>query len=147
MKRPAPALALVALCAAAHGRMKPERVQIENVYKAMETAYEHKDLKGYTSNWAPAIRWIPSSKAASSTLVRSRADLMRDLRVEFSTPDRVAQTHGYLRFDTEPERATVDLVVNTTRAGSKMPFRSVAERHHWLKAGGRWWLSRIEALG
>ena len=140
-------LALVALAAVAPARARNERAEIESMYKLMSKAFSAKDIKTYSSYWTPAIRWFPPRRVAISTPTRTRSDLLHDLRVEFSRRDRVAQEYAFIHFDTDPDRATVDLAVSTTHLGATSFSRTLSERHHWLKAGGRWWLARIEAIG
>jgi len=147
MKRLLLPIALLTLCAVASARARNERSEIEVIYKSMSKAFSAKDAKGYSSCWTPAIRWFPPRKQALTTVTRDRASLMHDLRVEFSKRDKVAQDFAFIRFETEPERATVELAVSITHKGVSESSRSFSERHHWFKAGGKWWLSRIEALG
>lgn len=136
------ACAVAPFCA--HARS--QRAELESVYKNMSRAFASKDVRLYSSYWAPAIRWFPPKAVSATMLTRDRADLLHDLRVEFSKKDRVAQEFALVRVDSEKERATVELAVSTTHLGTSPSSRTVSERHHWLKAGGRWWLSRIEAL-
>lgn len=130
----------------ASARAPNERAELESVYKAMSRAFAQKDVKVYTSFWTPAIRWFPPKSAAATTLTRDRADLVRDLKVEFARKDRVTEDFALVHFEADKERATIDLAVSISHAGSAKSRTVQSERHHWLKAGGRWWLSRIEAL-
>lgn len=134
-------LALAALSAVAPARN--ERAELEAVYRNLARAFAAKDIKGYIANWAPAIRWFP--RASTTTLTKPRAQLIKELKVEFASKDKIAEDFTFFRFDTEPERATVDLFVLITH-GAPGNTRTMSERHHWLKLGGRWWLSRIEAI-
>jgi hypothetical protein len=145
MKRLIPLIALAAVSAAAPAA-RNERAELEAVYKSLSKAFSAKDVKAYSANWAPAIRWFPPRKASTTMLTKPRAQLLRDLRVEFAGKDKVSQDFTFFRIDAEPERATVDLAVLITHGGPAGSTRSTSERHHWLKAGGRWWLSRIEAV-
>jgi hypothetical protein len=145
MKRLTPLIALTALAAVAPAA-RTERAELEAVYKSLSKAFAAKDIKAYSSNWAPAIRWFPPRKASTTMSTKPRAHLLRDLRVEFAGKEKVAQEFTFFRMDAETERATVDLAVLITHGGPSGTTRSASERHHWLKAGGRWWLSRIEAV-
>ncbi|AIE83470.1 DUF4440 domain-containing protein [Fimbriimonas ginsengisoli] len=147
MKRLLPLLTLVALAAVAPARARSERAELEAMYKSMSKAFSAKDVKGCTAMWAPAIRWFPPRKASMTTLTRTRAALLHDLRVEFSRNDKVAEDFTFFHFDADPARATVELAVSISHWGPMNTSRTLSERHHWLKAGGRWWLSRIEAIG
>jgi len=147
IKQTLPILVLFGLAAVAPCRGRTERAEIELVYRNMQKAYADKDIKAYSANWTPAIRWFPPHKAFSATLTKGRAELLHDLRVEFAKPERVSQDYTFIRFDTESDRATVDLAVSITRFGHSPLLHTTSERHHWLKAGGRWWLSRVEAIG
>ena len=147
MKRLLAIIALSSMAASALCRAPNERAEIEAMYKSMSKAFAAKDAKGYTASWAPAIRWFPPRRASTTMLTKGRAELMHDLRVEFGHGDKISQDYGFTHFDTETDKATVDLAVSTTHTGSMNFSHTSSERHHWLKAGGRWWLSRIEAIG
>jgi hypothetical protein len=145
MKRLVPLIALAALAAVAPAA-RNEQTELESVYRSMSKAFSAKDIRGYSSTWAPAIRWFPPRKASTTQSTKPRAQLLRELRVEFAGKDKVAQDFTFFHFETDPERATVDLAVLITHGGTAGSTRSLSERHHWLKAGGRWWLSRIESV-
>lgn len=146
MNKILPVLALAALTGLASARARNERAEIESMYKSMSKAFASRDVKAYTACWTPAIRWFPPRGASTTTLTKGRANLLHDLRVEFAGHERVAQDFAFTHFNTDPEKATVDLAVSVTHLGVGAGSRTTSERHHWLKAGGRWWLSRIEAL-
>jgi len=139
--------ALAALAAVSYAHAPNERAELESVYKAMSRAFSSKDVKLYSSFWTPAIRWFPPKSASATTLTRDRSDLIRDLKVEFSKKDRITEDFALVHFEADKERATIDLAISISHVGTANKSRTVqSERHHWLKAGGRWWLSRIEAL-
>lgn len=147
MKRLLPLIVSVGMATVAMAHAPNERAELESVYKAMSRAFATKDVKLYTSFWTPAIRWFPPKSISTTTLTRDRADLTHDLRVEFSKKDRVTEDFALVRVDADKERATVELAVSITHLNGAVSSKTVSsQRHHWLKAGGRWWLSRIEAL-
>jgi hypothetical protein len=138
---------LLVLATLGHARVKKERVELETAYKSMSRAFSLKDVRGYTAFWTPAVRWFPPHHLSSAMLTKGRADLVHDLRVEFSKPDRTAQVFAFSRFESEADKATIDLAISTTHIGSSYTTHTFSERHHWLRAGGRWFLCRIEAVG
>lgn len=141
-------LLVAGLAVAASAQSRPsEKAEIETVYRSMTKAFASKSIRGYSSFWAPAVRWFPPKSKSTTLLTRSRAELLHDLVQEFSKRDRVSQEFVLARIETEVDRATVDLAVITTHIGPSTTSTTLTERHHWLKAGGRWWLSRIEAIG
>jgi ketosteroid isomerase-like protein len=147
MKKLLLVLAIAALAGLAPARARNERAEIEALYKSMSKAFAAKDVTGCSAYWAPAIRWFPPRSASTTTLTKGRANLLHDLRVEFASHKRVEEDFALSHVDTDPAKATIELAVSVTYLGPSTGAHTLSERHHWLKAGGRWWLSRIEALG
>jgi hypothetical protein len=147
MKRLFATFALTLLGLSAFGATRNERAELEAVYRGMARAFASKDIHGYTACWVPAIRWFPPRSSATTALTKGKAELLRDLREEFRHGDKVSRDYGFTSFAADPERVTVDLAVSTVHSGPPSVAHIGSERHHWFKAGGRWWLSRIEAIG